>query len=131
MKGYLLRCVGRYWHLASFRCAAKFVRYWSNSGQRSAPVLNGPVANDPKQTSATGELNKMPLTKPTLTAASTDLAGRIKGGAGGVDAGQVFQRPLSKRDDRALQRPPQRGELVVHSGRDYGRHLAGNQAVAL
>src|SRR5450756_2879972 len=30
----MLRCVGRFWHLASFRCAAKFVRYWSNSGQR-------------------------------------------------------------------------------------------------
>src|ERR1022692_2290338 len=24
-----LRCVGRYWHIASFRCAAKFVRFWT------------------------------------------------------------------------------------------------------
>ena len=41
-----------YWHIASYRCAAKFIRYWNNSGQWPAPVLNGSVANDPSATLA-------------------------------------------------------------------------------
>jgi hypothetical protein len=36
-----------FWHIASFRCAAKFVAYWTNNGQRSARRLNGSAANDP------------------------------------------------------------------------------------
>jgi hypothetical protein len=40
----------RYWHLASFRCAAKFGRYWRHSGHCSALALNGSVAIDPKRT---------------------------------------------------------------------------------
>jgi hypothetical protein len=34
--------------------------------------------------------------------ASTDLAGRVKGGPGGFDLRQVFIGPLSKRDDWCL-----------------------------
>jgi hypothetical protein len=41
----------RFWHIASFRCAAKFGRYWRHSGHRAPPALNGYVANDPKRTS--------------------------------------------------------------------------------
>jgi hypothetical protein len=29
------------WHIASFRCAAKLVVYWTNNGQRAALGLNG------------------------------------------------------------------------------------------
>src|ERR1035437_9313275 len=36
-----------YWHIASFRCAAKIGRYWVHSGHWSAFALNGSVANDP------------------------------------------------------------------------------------
>src|ERR1039457_1365686 len=35
-----------FWHLASFRCAAKFVRYWSNSGQRWILAWDCLSAND-------------------------------------------------------------------------------------
>src|SRR5450830_1497818 len=31
----LLRCVGRFWHIASFCCAAKIGRYWRHSGHRA------------------------------------------------------------------------------------------------
>jgi hypothetical protein len=34
-------------HLADNPAAPAFVRYWGNSGQRSARALNGSVANDP------------------------------------------------------------------------------------
>ena len=39
----LLRCTGRFWHLADMPTAPANVRYWSNSGQRSivAPLLMG------------------------------------------------------------------------------------------
>jgi hypothetical protein len=40
----------RYWHLADNPAAPAFVRYWSNSGQKSALARNGSVANDPKRT---------------------------------------------------------------------------------
>jgi hypothetical protein len=40
------------WHFASFRCAAKFVRYWSNNGHWSTQALIGLVANDPQLTLA-------------------------------------------------------------------------------
>jgi hypothetical protein len=42
----------RYWHIAAFRCAAKFVGYWTNNGQRSVLTLDGYAANDPTATSA-------------------------------------------------------------------------------
>jgi hypothetical protein len=29
-----------YWHIASFRCVAKLVAYWTNDGQKSAQGLN-------------------------------------------------------------------------------------------
>src|ERR1035437_3444744 len=38
------------WHVASFCCAAKFVAYWTNNGQRVAQGLNRYAANDPKRT---------------------------------------------------------------------------------
>ena len=32
------RCaVGRDWHIATFRCAAKFGRYWTNNGHSETP----------------------------------------------------------------------------------------------
>jgi len=34
---YLLRCVGRYWHLADIPAAPANVRYWTNSGHGSVP----------------------------------------------------------------------------------------------
>jgi len=37
----------RYWHLASIRARALKGRYWTKSGQRQAPALNGSVAFDP------------------------------------------------------------------------------------
>jgi hypothetical protein len=39
-----------YWHLADNHSAAKFVRYWSNSGQNSILARDGLSANDPKRT---------------------------------------------------------------------------------
>ncbi len=48
----LLRCVGRDWHIASFRCAEKFGRYWVHSGHCSVLALNGLSANDPTATLA-------------------------------------------------------------------------------
>src|ERR1017187_2298286 len=42
----MLRCVVADWHIASFRCAAKLVAYWTNNGERSGLVLNGSVAID-------------------------------------------------------------------------------------
>ena len=47
MTSLLLRCIGRYWHIASFRCVAKLVAYWTNNGQRSARALIRYAANDP------------------------------------------------------------------------------------
>jgi hypothetical protein len=35
------------WHKADIRCAAKFVGYWTNNGQRSVLTLDGYAANDP------------------------------------------------------------------------------------
>jgi hypothetical protein len=63
-----LRCVGGYWHLASFRCAAKFVRYWTKSGQRSALALNGSVAIDPERTPVAKHLmsNSQPEAGPAI-----------------------------------------------------------------
>ena len=43
---------GRYWHLADIPTIPSNVRYWTNSGHRSALALNGSVANDPTATSA-------------------------------------------------------------------------------
>jgi hypothetical protein len=40
------------WHIASFRCAAKLVGYWTNNGQRSARALTGSAAIDQKATSS-------------------------------------------------------------------------------
>src|SRR5450830_146833 len=40
------------WHIASFRCAAKIGRYWTNNGQRSAQRLKSYAANDPSATLA-------------------------------------------------------------------------------
>jgi hypothetical protein len=71
------------------------------------------------------------LARIAEAAASTCLAGRIEGGAGGVDAWQIVYSPLSQRDDRALQRLSQRGEFVVHPGWNSRRHLATYHAVAL
>ena len=45
------RRVVRFWHIATFRCAAKFVAYWTNNGQRAVLGLNGSVANDPNRSS--------------------------------------------------------------------------------
>ena len=50
--GLLGRLNVRFWHIASFRCAAKFVAYWTNNGQRSARRLNGSATNDPSRTLA-------------------------------------------------------------------------------
>jgi len=47
MKGYLLRCVGRYWHLADNPTVPAFVGYWTNNGQRAELGLNGSAAIDP------------------------------------------------------------------------------------
>ena len=41
MKGYLLRCVGRYWHLADNPTVPAFVGYWTNNGQRAVLGRNG------------------------------------------------------------------------------------------
>jgi hypothetical protein len=43
----------RSWHIASFSCAAKFVGYWTNNGQRSVLGLNGSAAIDQSATSDT------------------------------------------------------------------------------
>src|SRR5476649_1219761 len=40
----------RLWHLASFRTHVSNSHYWMHRGHRSAPTLNGSVANDPKRT---------------------------------------------------------------------------------
>jgi hypothetical protein len=37
--------------IASFRCAAKLVGYWTNNGQRLALSPDGSVVIDPQQTS--------------------------------------------------------------------------------
>jgi hypothetical protein len=42
----------RLWHFAAFAAPQKFVAYWINNGQRSAPGLNGSAAIDPERTSA-------------------------------------------------------------------------------
>jgi hypothetical protein len=39
----------RFWHITSFRCAAKFRRYWSNSGHQSILARDGLSANDPQR----------------------------------------------------------------------------------
>jgi hypothetical protein len=39
-----------FWHFASFYCAAKFGRYWSNNGHGPALTLSGSAAIDPKPT---------------------------------------------------------------------------------
>jgi hypothetical protein len=39
-----------YWHIASFRCAAKLVAYWTNNGQTSSGRLKSYAAIDPKRT---------------------------------------------------------------------------------
>jgi hypothetical protein len=39
----LLRCVGRYWHIASFRCAAKFGRYWGKADKVDWKLLRKAV----------------------------------------------------------------------------------------
>ena len=41
----------RDWHIASFRCAAKFGRYWVHSGQRWILAPDGLSAFDPTATS--------------------------------------------------------------------------------
>jgi hypothetical protein len=41
-----------FWHIASFRCVAKFGRYWSSSGHCSTPARNVSVENDPTETLA-------------------------------------------------------------------------------
>src|SRR5664280_768360 len=41
-----------FWHIASFRCAAKLDRYWRHSGQVPASTLTNAVANDTKRTTA-------------------------------------------------------------------------------
>jgi hypothetical protein len=38
--------------IASFRCAAKLVGYWTNNGQKSARTLTGSAAIDPSATLA-------------------------------------------------------------------------------
>ena len=45
-------CNVAYWHFASFRCAAKIGRYWSNSGQILILASDGHDANDPTRTFA-------------------------------------------------------------------------------
>jgi hypothetical protein len=45
-------CNVGFWHIASFRCAAKFVGYWTNNGQRSVLTLDGYAAIDPTATLA-------------------------------------------------------------------------------
>ena len=52
MKGYLLRCVGRYWHLADNPTVPAFVGYWTNNGQRAFRRPNSSAANDPSATLA-------------------------------------------------------------------------------
>ena len=47
MKGYLLRCVGRYWHFADKPTAPGFVAYWTNNGQRWISARVGYDVNDP------------------------------------------------------------------------------------
>src|SRR5450759_4766453 len=43
--GLLVRAIHvRFWHIASFRCAAKLVGYWTNNGQRPARTLTGSAA---------------------------------------------------------------------------------------
>jgi hypothetical protein len=41
-----------FWYIASFRCAARLVAYWTNNGHRSALGLNGSAANDSSATLA-------------------------------------------------------------------------------
>jgi hypothetical protein len=48
----LLRRTGRDWHLASFRCVAKLVAYWTNNGQKAALGLDLSAAIDPTATLA-------------------------------------------------------------------------------
>jgi hypothetical protein len=43
----MLRCVGRFWHLADNRGTATICPLLDKSGQRSAQALNAPVVNDP------------------------------------------------------------------------------------
>jgi hypothetical protein len=45
-------CDFRFWHLASFRCAAKIVAYWTNNGQKAALGLDLSAAIDPTATLA-------------------------------------------------------------------------------
>jgi hypothetical protein len=43
---------GSFWHIASFRCAAKFGRYWVHSGQNLDLARDDLSANDPERTLA-------------------------------------------------------------------------------
>jgi hypothetical protein len=45
-------CDVAFWHIASFRCAAQFVGYWTNNGQRAELALIRSAANDPTATLA-------------------------------------------------------------------------------
>jgi hypothetical protein len=44
---YLLRCIGRDWHVADKPTAFAFVAYWTNNGQVTTLGLNKYAANDP------------------------------------------------------------------------------------
>jgi len=46
----LLRCVGRYWHIADKPAVSVFVAYWTNNGQKAALGLDLSAAIDPFET---------------------------------------------------------------------------------